>query len=618
MCFVTGTQMGKTETYLDLIGAKLAMKPAPVGYVGPTKEMVTDQFEPRLMTMLDESPDLADKVIRGRRMKKTQKWVAGVRLRLMHGRSSTALKSDAYALILVDEYDEMLSNLLGQGDPLGLVLGRGYSYADFRVGVTSSPSQGLVETRKDPVSGLEFWRMIDEEDLAGMRSQIWKLFQSGTMFHFAWPCPHCGEFFIPMMKHLGYAKDATPAQAKRKSWLVCPRNGCIIEDDAKGELKATMNARGVFVAPGQTIDKDGRVQGDAPDVPTCSFWTSGLCSPFVPWGERAEAYLTAVKTGDENQIQTAVNTNFGECYAMGMLGGEMADWRFIKEKKAFPYIMAEAQVPRFVIRTTMGVDVGKWDLWWVLRGWGEGGKSALLNRGRLLGPTSEWDIWRELEPIFHTPYAGIVPERVFIDSGFRADKPDQGDQHIIYEFCKLWPRWCFPCKGHDIQKEPFKLVNFEVTSNGKKLGWSVPLIHLNTDYFKSLVHSRILKGVELPGSFCVPSDVDEEYCRHLVSERRILDKITAKPTWVKFSKANHFFDCETLAAAAGFMLNVQAIPLGTARNWDPEPVVGTGGSEDRGALAPAGARVNTPAAPPPPPPSRIGERFAKYGNPVGR
>ena len=111
---VTSAQSGKTDSMLDIIGARLDQKPAPILYVGPTKEFLTDQFEPRLMSLLDEAETLAGKVVRGRRMKKTLKHVAGVRLRLAHAGSSTALKSDPAALALIDEYDEMMANVKGQ------------------------------------------------------------------------------------------------------------------------------------------------------------------------------------------------------------------------------------------------------------------------------------------------------------------------------------------------------------------------------------------------------------------------------------------------------------------------------------------------------------------------
>ena len=113
---VTAAQSGKTDSMLDVIGARLDQRPAPILYVGPTKEFLTDQFEPRLMALLDEARSLRNKVVRGRRMKKTLKLVAGVRVRLAHAGSSAALKSDPAALALIDEFDEMMANVKGQGD----------------------------------------------------------------------------------------------------------------------------------------------------------------------------------------------------------------------------------------------------------------------------------------------------------------------------------------------------------------------------------------------------------------------------------------------------------------------------------------------------------------------
>ena len=261
---VTAAQSGKTDSILDVIGARLDQRPALILYAGPTKEFLTDQFEPRLMALFDEAASLHDKVIRGRRMKKTLKWVAGVRVRLAHAGSSAALKSDPAALALVDEYDEMAKNIKGQGDALGLIEARGITYADCVTAITSTPSQGMVETEFDQASGLEFWKVSEPDDVA---SPIWKLWQQGTRFHWAWPCLHCDEYFIPRFSMLKWPKGSTPSQAKRESFIACPHCGGVLTDH---EHKKAMNARGVYVAPGQRVSKEGVVEGDPPESDTFS------------------------------------------------------------------------------------------------------------------------------------------------------------------------------------------------------------------------------------------------------------------------------------------------------------------------------------------------------------
>lgn len=556
---VFAAQAGKTDGGLDLIGHRLDTRPAPILYVGPSKEFCTDQFEPRLMTLLDEAPSLAAKVVRGRNMKKTLKTISGVRLRLAHAGSSTALKSDPAALAIVDEIDEMLANVRGQGDPLGLITARGYTYAEFCAYVASTPSIGNIRSEIDKKSGLEFWKVAEPVDI---ESAIWKLFQQGTMYHWAWPCPHCNEYFIPRMHHLKWKDGATPAEAAKHAWLECPHCGCDIENDAK----AGMNERGVYVAPGQSISKSGTVKGAPPESDTLSYWTSGLCSPFVTWGQRASEYLAAKKSGEEDKIQTAVNAGFGECYSMGMTG-ETLELDQVMKCKA-PYRLG--QIPTEVMRITAGVDVQKRSLYFVIRGWGSGGSSWLLDHGQLHGPTWEQGIWDELYTQLNRDFDGLSVERALIDSGYRPERLDRGDENAIYNFARAYPWLVWPTKGHDKQPTPIKASQIEVTEDGKKLEGGMTLYHLDTDFFKMLVHSRINLEIDRPGRFHIPLDIEEAYCNHLISENRAINPDTMKVKWVPRHRMNHYLDAEALAAAGGYALRVQTIPPGMHRAPPPK------------------------------------------------
>lgn len=554
---VMGAQMGKSEALLDLMGARLDQAPAPILYVGPTKEFLEDQFEPRVMALLDEASCLRDRVARGKRMKKRVKYVNGVPLRLAHAGSPTPLKSSAAVEAYVDEYDDMLANVKGQGDPLGLIEARGFTYADFRAVVVSTPSKGNLETEIDPVSGLEFWKVNDPAEI---ESPIWRLFQEGTRYHFAWPCPHCDEFFIPRLRLLKWPKNATPAQARRATVMSCPACGCDIEEGAEGATKAAMNSRGVFVAPGQSI-VDGAVVGDPPDTSTWSMWVSGLASPFVSWGARVEAYLTAVSSGSPDKIQTEKNAQFGELYAMA--SGEAPEWMEVFERRA-PYVLGE--VPREVLRLVMGVDVQKHSLIYVIRGFGARGSSYLIDFGQIYGSTDHHDVWDQLAEIFLAPIGGMTIERVMIDSGFRPDKRDAGDYHRVYEFCRRYQWIAFPTKGQATMRLPFTISSLEHKPDGNKRPFTIKLIHVNTDFFKSLVHSRLRTPSNAAGAFFVPDGITEDYARQITSEVRSV--VNGRPKWTPIRTDNHFFDCECLAALAGHMANVDRIPEGVTRDED--------------------------------------------------
>lgn len=554
---VMGAQMGKTEAILDMIGARLDQRPAPIIYVGPTREFLVDQFEPRVMGLLDEARCLRDRVARGKRMKKTVKYVNGVPLRLAHAGSPTPLKSSAAVEAYVDEYDDMRANVRGQGDPLGLIEARGFTYADFSTVIVSTPSVGNIETEIDKVSGLEFWKFNDPEEI---ESPIWRLFQEGTRFHYAWPCPRCGEFFIPRLRLLRWPKKATPAQARRATVMSCPHCDAEFDEGSDGATKEAMNNSAVFVAPGQNI-VDGVVVGDPPDTQTWSMWVSGLASPFVSWGARVEAYLTAIGSGEVDKIQTQRNAQFGELHAAS--SGEAPEWLEVFERRA-PYALGT--VPPEVIRIVMGVDVQKHSLIYVIRGFGGRGTSYLIDFGQIYGSTDHHEVWDELAEIFTQPIDGMMIERVMIDSGFRPDKRDAGDYHRVYEFCRRYQWIAFPTKGKAVMRTPFAISSLEHKPDGKKRPMTIKLVHVNTDFFKSLVHSRLRTPQNSAGAFFVPDGITEDYAKQLTSEVRSV--VGGKPKWTQIRRDNHFFDCECLCAVAGQMANVDRIPEGARRDED--------------------------------------------------
>ncbi|MCB1329495.1 MAG: helix-hairpin-helix domain-containing protein, partial [Maritimibacter sp.] len=135
-----------------------------------------------------------------------------------------------------------------------------------------------------------------------------------------------------MRKHLHWAPGSTPVQAANTAYLLCPHNSCIIEDDAQGSVKAAMNEGGFMMVPGQTID-DAYAGRNVPENRTYSQWSSGLASPFVGWGERAERLVKAEMSGEEDNRQTAVDANFGEVYSP-FLSSDMPVWQALLKHRS--------------------------------------------------------------------------------------------------------------------------------------------------------------------------------------------------------------------------------------------------------------------------------------------
>ena len=554
-----GAQTGKTEMMLDVAGQRLDQRPAPILYVGPNKQFLTEQFEPRVMALLDEAPTLTAKVARGKRMTKTRKVVGGVPFRLAHAGSSTALKSEPAALALVDEYDEMRSNVNEQGGPLGLVERRGDTYADFVCVVTSTPKKGRIQASVDEISGLTFWDVALAEDL---ESPIWQLWQQGTRHHWCWPCPHCDEYFVPRFDLVRYPPKSTPMEAARATYLECPRCGGVIDDGHK----AVMNERGRYVAPGQKVDVDGNVTGSPPDTMSISYWVSGLASPFVSFGDRVSSYLEAITLGDDAMIQQAVNAGFGELYSSG--GGEVPEWAEI-EHKARGASYSRGQVPDGVMYLTLAADVQRQSIPWVLRGWGARATSWMIDFGYLRGPTTDEEIWDALADLLTTEVGGMPIRLMFIDSGFRPGKVDTLPLNRVYEFCRRFQRRVRPTKGSSApMRTPLIISKVEINRAGKAAKFGLDLVRLDTDHWKSWVHERLRWPEDRPGAWNVPRETDSDYCHQIVSEARVKNP-TGRAEWIQRSRDNHFLDCEAMLAAAGHLLNVQRIPLPDGDHGQP-------------------------------------------------
>jgi hypothetical protein len=226
--------------------------------------------------------------------------------------------------------------------------------------------------------------------------------------------------------------------------------------------------------------------------------------------------MLARASADPETIQGAVN-KLGECYAAVPLNAPKVET--IKAKRQ-PYRLGE--VPREVMRLVAGVDVGKNDLWYVIRGFGARGASWLVERGRLLGPTDGEDIWDDLADAADLDqYGGMHVQKAMVDSGLPAGSagrrrgppglrlrapvqlaghPDQGACHAHHPADGGQARGDAQGQGGRVLGRP---------GHGGHGLLQVP----GHQPDRSRTNGR-------PGSFHLPQDIDDEYCRHMISEAR--------------------------------------------------------------------------------------------------
>jgi phage terminase large subunit GpA-like protein len=77
---------------------------------------------------------------------------------------------------------------------------------------------------------------------------------------------------------------------------------------------------------------------------------------------------------------------------------------------------------------------------------------------------------------------------------------------------------------------------------------------LDHGYFKGWVHDRINRPQDAPGSWHLPREVGEDYCKQIVAEQRMKSP-SGRTIWVKRS-SNDFLDAEALQV---FLAHVEGV-----------------------------------------------------------
>ena len=528
---VMGSQMGKTEAFWNVIGWRLDDDPTPILYIGPTQKLVESMSQDRVMKMIRSVPSLWDRMEKGKRNKITEKFVAGMRLGFAWAGSPTELAGHPAGLVLVDERDRMENDISGEGDPVELAEARISTYPFGKLAVVSTPVVGTVNVYRHETTGIEHWEISEQ-----VESPTWRLWQEGTRHEWAVPCVECGEYFVPRLRHLHWERDNTPAHAERTARLGCINCGGLVEH----KHMASMNARGRFIAPGQKVSTDGEVIGEPPESDCASYWVSGLCSPWRSFGQRAKSYVTAARSGEPSRLQSVINTGFGELWAE--IGDVPTTDRVLSLRSGY----ASREVPDGVISITAGCDVQKDRIVYVVRGWGVGLSSWLIEFGEVFGETDQEPVWSRLHDILSTEYSGKHINLALVDSGFRAD--------AVYRFCRAFPK-AMPSKGHDSLPLPVRMSRVDVTYKGVVIRNGVRLWHVDSSLFKGMIHGRIDWPQDQPGSWHLPQDISDEYARQIIAESRITLP-SGKAIWKRHDRENHALDCEVYNLGAAYVLGM--------------------------------------------------------------
>jgi phage terminase large subunit GpA-like protein len=496
-----GSQLGKSECLLNIMGYYIDCDPAAIMMVQPSKEKAQQFSKTRLAPMLADSPCLAKKIApsRSRDSGNTilHKTYPGGFIVLVGSNAPGDLASWPIRILLMDEIDRFEVSAGTEGDQIGLAERRMESFWNHKSILCSSPTN-LGESR------------------------IWTAYEDSTQELWHAPCPSCGELQPFDWGRLQF--DSVE--------MCCLKCGSLHNEF---EWKAQP---GVWVA-------------QAEHASTRGFSISGMASPWKHW-DKAIAEFKEKKDKAPEIFKVFVNTYLNELFEEK---GETLDDVAVTSRTH----QYGADVPNGVSFLTCGVDVQGDRIEAQVEGWGWGRENWKVEYRVFLGDPHLSQVWNELDEFLQQTYERADGQMLpilgtAVDSGYVATE--------VYKFCRTRDaRFIYAIKGKGGPGLP--LVNKPRLAG--KPGANCWLFPVGSDAGKDLIFTRLQVEEEGPGYTHFPSEptfgdgrargFDEKYFDGLTkSEHRVrrLSKGIPYHTWQKRGShaRNEALDTAAYAAAA--------------------------------------------------------------------
>lgn len=487
------SQMFKTQTALNWIGALIHQRPRNILALEPTDTLVK-RFSARVSTMIRNVPELRERVSaaksRDSRNTVQAKDFQGDATLYMNTAGSAANLAEVSApYIYVDEIDRLELNVDGEGDPVELAEARATQYAnDCKFFYTSSPA-------------IEGFSKIDT------------LYRMGTQETYHVPCPGCGHLHPLELENFKYERDEETGFMAR-AWFVCPEHGCIIEERHKTTMLPDVDAGGQarWVA---TATGDGE---------TVSVTLSAFYMPIgaITWLTLARQYARAkdrLKRGDHEAMQVFYNTRLGLSYKNTEAVTTAAQLRARAEKYPLRVLPDRALV------VTMAADTQPSRLEVQIEAWGPGLEHWVIDYIVLNGSPSEHpetpgSVWQRLDELKRTPLLHASGRPIPI-SAYGIDAAGANTQDV-YNYGA--PRRGLNCTVLHGSTRPNRPImgsaprRVDIEWGGTKTPGGVELWQVGTDVAKDWLSNR-MQLAEGPGAMHFSEALPAEWFDMMVVEQ---------------------------------------------------------------------------------------------------
>ncbi len=562
------TQLGKTTFLQAVLASQAMLAPVPAMLASADKPSMIE-LRDKFYSLCEASPLLATEIPE-QRLRNTR-WidVGGTRCHLGYSYNTQTLSGKSCALVLCTEADRWRKTKT-HGHP--------------------------IKVAEQRVKAFYHWTIIIESSPSDERSHIMARYDQSDRRRFLVPCPHCGHRqelrFFPYKKGARAGRggivglhDKNGKLRSADEVIESARYRCEEGCEITNLEKPLMVRAGRWVPQGQSLTKDGELVG-TPLRSKRIFGArlSSLYAETISFGAVAAEWLNSKESLD--QLQVFYN-----------------DWLALRWKRraktiAWQELHRRLQgnhrpgvVPPWAYFLTAGVDVGKTNCRYVVRAWGEGGRSALVEwgvtrRSRLEAPAEltaeERERWQQearlghllaleqeiIQRRFYLPEGeknpsgvqGLAPALVGIDCGF--------EPHLVHEFwitlgaararvrqlrgvaeIKSGERW----RSRVVERDARTGKPYE----GGQEQWDV-----SRAYFCADLQSRWKLPHDAPAAWLLtsaPLAECESYLKEVVNEapQQKPNKYGRMQTiWCKVNEGvgNHYWDCEVYAAALADMV----------------------------------------------------------------
>jgi phage terminase large subunit GpA-like protein len=536
LVLLKGAQIGWSEFCRNLIGYWIDLDPGPTLILAPD-ELSAENFKvERLEPLIKNTPAVARHITaRARDQIKTRLRFDTMSLFLAWAGSKSGTKSRPIRYLICEEPDEYPAFSSTGGDPLSKAYKRLTTYADKG---RARALIGGTPTRK--------------------KGNVWKRWEACAIHYHPWlPCPHCNGYQRLEWKQVRWPKLEEPDRAKRAERIETENLAHYECEHCKQAIrdhhKPRMLLRLVWATEDQAVTRDGRVVGPQPRGKRVGVKISGLYSPWVKFATLAREWLEA--QGDPDALADFINQRLAETFEEQRQKTE-PDFIAAKAKSGPPPLL----IPRWAVALiatadTQGTDEHDGYFYYVIRAWGYGYRSQLVDFGichskpeltdRCLGrrlPIEKPppDPLAEIEP----PQEFATPQMLLVDSGGPRFQE-------IYELAQSEPR-IHPTKGESHNK--IFLLDERMQRRHGVVLWLI-----NTEQSKDLLH-RLIHDPDRT-RWLPHAGVNDDYCRQMTAESKVWDPALRRETWQEIVKNNnHFWDCEHQQVAAAWKLGCGAPP----------------------------------------------------------